>query len=88
MADDAGGGRGDIDASNWTALLARKATPQPILDKLDAEVVKILNMPDVRNASPAAAWRPFRRAQPRSTPHEREAAVYRVIIEKADVHVD
>jgi tripartite-type tricarboxylate transporter receptor subunit TctC len=26
-------GAGDINASNWTALLAPKATPQPILDK-------------------------------------------------------
>ena len=33
-------GAGDINASNWTALLAPKATPQPILDKLNAEVVE------------------------------------------------
>ncbi len=38
----------EIDASNWTALFAPKATPQPIIDKLNAEVVKILNMPDVK----------------------------------------
>ena len=38
----------DIDASNWTALFAPKGTPQPIIDKLNAEVVKILNMPDVK----------------------------------------
>ena len=29
-------------------LLAPKATPQPIIDKLNAKVVKILNMPDVK----------------------------------------
>jgi tripartite-type tricarboxylate transporter receptor subunit TctC len=38
----------EVDASNWTALFAPKATPQPIIDKLNAEVVKILNMPDVK----------------------------------------
>jgi tripartite-type tricarboxylate transporter receptor subunit TctC len=38
----------DVDASNWTALFAPKATPQPIIDKLNAEVVKILNEPDVK----------------------------------------
>jgi tripartite-type tricarboxylate transporter receptor subunit TctC len=38
----------DVDASNWTALFAPKGTPQPIIDKLNAEVVKILNMPDVK----------------------------------------
>jgi tripartite-type tricarboxylate transporter receptor subunit TctC len=38
----------DVDASNWTALFAPKGTPQPIIDKLNAEVVRILNMPDVK----------------------------------------
>jgi tripartite-type tricarboxylate transporter receptor subunit TctC len=38
----------DVDASNWTALYAPKGTPQAIVDKLNAEVVKILNLPDVR----------------------------------------
>src|SRR5262249_38337526 len=31
----------EVDASNWTALFAPKATPQPVIDKLNAEVVKI-----------------------------------------------
>jgi tripartite-type tricarboxylate transporter receptor subunit TctC len=38
----------DVSASTWTALLAPKGTPQPIIDKLNGEVVKILNMPDVK----------------------------------------
>jgi tripartite-type tricarboxylate transporter receptor subunit TctC len=38
----------DIDASNWTLLLAPKGTPKPVIDKLNAEVVKILAMPDVK----------------------------------------
>ena len=38
----------EVDASNWTALFAPKGTPQPIIDKLNAEVVKILAMPDVK----------------------------------------
>src|SRR3981189_3158210 len=38
----------EVDASNWTALFAPKGTPQPVIDKLNAEVVKILNMPDVK----------------------------------------
>ena len=38
----------EVDASNWTLLLAPKGTPQAIIDKLNAEVVKILNMPDVK----------------------------------------
>lgn len=38
----------DVDASNWTLLLAPKGTPKEVVDKLQAEVVKILNMPDVK----------------------------------------
>jgi tripartite-type tricarboxylate transporter receptor subunit TctC len=39
----------DVDTSNWTALLAPKGTPQPIVEKLHAEIVKILAMPDVKD---------------------------------------
>ncbi|MCX7314813.1 MAG: tripartite tricarboxylate transporter substrate binding protein [Alphaproteobacteria bacterium] len=38
----------DVDASNWTLLLAPKGTPKEIVDKLQAEVAKILAMPDVK----------------------------------------
>ncbi|MBV8110376.1 MAG: tripartite tricarboxylate transporter substrate binding protein, partial [Hyphomicrobiales bacterium] len=38
----------EVDASNWTALFAPKGTPQPVIDKLNAEVVKILTMPEVK----------------------------------------
>jgi tripartite-type tricarboxylate transporter receptor subunit TctC len=84
-----GEGGGDINASNWTAFLAPAATPQPILDKLNAEVVKILNMPDVKErfagggvlTIPPSAAELVARVK-------REAAVYRTIVEKANVHVD
>jgi tripartite-type tricarboxylate transporter receptor subunit TctC len=82
-------GGGAVNASNWTALLAPKGTPQPILDKLGIEVVKILNMPDVKERFTAGGV-----ATVPSSPAEldarikREAAVYRVIVEKANVHVD
>jgi tripartite-type tricarboxylate transporter receptor subunit TctC len=39
----------DVDASNWTALLAPKGTPKDIVDKLHAEIVKILAMSDVKD---------------------------------------
>ena len=38
----------EVDASNWTLLLAPKGTPKAIVDKLQAEVVKILAMPGVK----------------------------------------
>jgi tripartite-type tricarboxylate transporter receptor subunit TctC len=38
----------DVDASNWVGMFAPKGTPQPIVDKLNAEVAKILAMPDLK----------------------------------------
>jgi len=82
-------GAGDINASNWTLLLAPKATPQPVLDKLNAAVVKILNMPDVKErfAGGGVATMPSSAAEVEAR-IKREAAVYKVIVEKANVHVD
>jgi tripartite-type tricarboxylate transporter receptor subunit TctC len=82
-------GAGDISASNWTALLAPKGTPQPIIDKLHAKVVEILNLPDVKTRFAAGGVSTIP-----STPAElkakmkRELATYRLVIEKANVHVD
>ncbi|PWK31310.1 Bug family tripartite tricarboxylate transporter substrate binding protein [Cupriavidus plantarum] len=36
------------EATSWFALYATGGTPQPIVDRLNAEVVKILAMPDVK----------------------------------------
>ncbi len=82
-------GGGDVNASNWTALLAPKGTPQPILDKLNAEVVKILSLPDVKErfAGGGVATIPSSAGELDGR-IKREAAVYRVIVEKANVHVD
>jgi tripartite-type tricarboxylate transporter receptor subunit TctC len=38
----------DFDANNWYGLLAPAKAPRAIVQKLNAEVVKILDMPDVR----------------------------------------
>ena len=82
-------GAGDVNASNWTALLAPKAVPQPILDKLNAEVVRILNMPDVKDrfAAGGVVTIPSTAAE-LDARIKRELAVYRDIIQKADIHVD
>jgi tripartite-type tricarboxylate transporter receptor subunit TctC len=82
-------GAGDINASNWTALLAPKATPQPIIEKISAAVVEILKMPDVKERFAVGGVSTIP-----SSPAEldarikRELATYRTIIEKANVHVD
>jgi tripartite-type tricarboxylate transporter receptor subunit TctC len=38
----------EVDASQWTLLLAPKGTPKAIVEKINTELVKILNMPDVK----------------------------------------
>src|SRR6195256_720580 len=37
-----------FDANNWYGLVAPAGTPRAIIDQLNAEVTKILNMPDVK----------------------------------------
>jgi tripartite-type tricarboxylate transporter receptor subunit TctC len=82
-------GAGEINVSNWTALMAPKAAPQPIIQKLSAKVIEILNMADVKARFAAGGVSTIP-----STPTEldarikRELATYRVVIEKANVHVD
>jgi tripartite-type tricarboxylate transporter receptor subunit TctC len=82
-------GAGDVNASNWTALFAPKATPQPIVDKLNAELGKILNTPDVKDrfAAGSVVTIPSTAAE-LGARIKRELAAYRVIIEKANIHVD
>jgi tripartite-type tricarboxylate transporter receptor subunit TctC len=38
-----------FDANNWYGLLAPAKTPRPIVLKLNAEVVKVLQMPDIKH---------------------------------------
>ena len=38
-----------FDANNWYGLLAPANTPRPIVMRLNAEVTKVLMMPDVKN---------------------------------------
>ena len=37
-----------FDMSSWQAVYAPKGTPKPIIQRLNAEIVKILQMSDVR----------------------------------------
>jgi tripartite-type tricarboxylate transporter receptor subunit TctC len=79
----------EVDASNWTALFAPKGTPQPIIDKLNAEVVKILNMPDVKerfagggvDTIPSSAAELDARVK-------QDAERFKVIVQKANIRPD
>ena len=79
----------DVDASNWTALYAPKGTPQAIIDKLNAEVVKILNMQDVKDRFAGGGVETIP-----STPAELDARVkeaaarFKSIVDKANIKPD
>jgi tripartite-type tricarboxylate transporter receptor subunit TctC len=76
----------EVNASNWTAILAPKATPQPIIDKLNAEIVKILNMPDVKQRFAAGGVVTIpSTAAALDTRIKREFVGYRAIIAKANI---
>ncbi len=79
----------EVDASNWTALFAPKGTPPAVIDKLNAEVVKILNMPDIKerfagggvDTIPSSAAELAARVK-------QEGERFRVIIQKAEIRPD
>ena len=79
----------DVDASNWTALFAPKGTPQAIIDKLNAEVVKILNVPDVkaRFAGGGVETIPSSAAE-LDARVKQDTARFKVIVEKANIRPD
>ena len=79
----------DVNASNWTALFAPRGTPQAVIDKLNADVVRALNTPDVKDrfASGGAQVIP-------STPGElaarqkSELAIFRSVVAKSGMHIE
>jgi tripartite-type tricarboxylate transporter receptor subunit TctC len=50
-------GMANFGVNSWTGLAAPAATPQPIIDKLNSEVNKILALPDVQQRLQAMGGR-------------------------------
>jgi tripartite-type tricarboxylate transporter receptor subunit TctC len=79
----------DVDASNWTALFAPKATPKAIVDKLNAEVVKILNAPDVKERFAGGGVETVPSSAAELDARVKQAAArFRAIVEKANIRPD
>lgn len=76
----------EVNASNWTALMAPKGTPQPVLDKVHAEVVKVLAMADVKDrlAAGSATVIPTTPAE-LAARFAKEKAAFRIIVDKAKI---
>jgi tripartite-type tricarboxylate transporter receptor subunit TctC len=79
----------EVDASNWTALFAPKATPQPVIDKLNTEVVKILKMPDVKERFAGGGVDTIPSSAPELDARvKQEAERFRAIVQKANIRPD
>jgi tripartite-type tricarboxylate transporter receptor subunit TctC len=74
----------EVDTSNWTALFAPKGTPEAIVNKLNADVVKALQAPDVKERFAAGGVEVIP-----STPAElsarikSELAIFRTVVAKS-----
>jgi tripartite-type tricarboxylate transporter receptor subunit TctC len=82
-------GVADVDASTWTALFAPKGTPAPVIDKLNAEVVKILDLPDIKErfATGGVDTIPSSAAQ-LDARIKQDAAQFSTIVQKASMKPD
>lgn len=54
------------DFQLWFGVLAPAGTPRPIIEKLSAEIARILAMPDVKQQRPSRAWTPRTDHRPNS----------------------
>jgi tripartite-type tricarboxylate transporter receptor subunit TctC len=79
----------DVDASNWTALYAPKGTPPAIIDKLNAEVVRILELADVKERFAAGGVEVMpSSAAALAARVKSEGEHFRAIVEKANIRPD
>jgi tripartite-type tricarboxylate transporter receptor subunit TctC len=78
-----------FESDNWYAMFFPKGTPRPIVDRLNAEIRKALQTPEVKAFYPREALDPVA-----STPEElaallkREIPKYAKVIEFANVRID
>ncbi len=79
----------NFDIKSWTGILVPAGTPKPIVDKLSAEIAKILSMPDVRAKLEEQGQVPFIQnpAQFASLMNA-ERAKYAEIIRAANIKMD
>jgi len=79
----------DVDISNWTCLMAPAGTPPAIIDKIRTEVVRILDMPDIKDrfAAGGAVVIPTTAAE-LDARVKRDTTAFKSIVEKANIKVE
>jgi tripartite-type tricarboxylate transporter receptor subunit TctC len=79
----------EVDVSNWTCLMAPAGTPPAVIDRIHTEVVRILDMPDIKErfAAGGAVTIPTTAAE-LAARIKRETAAFKTVVDKANIHVE
>jgi len=79
----------DVDASIWTALFAPKATPEPIINKLNVEVARVLEFAETKARFAALGVETIASTAARLDARiKRDAAQFGRIVQKANIKPD
>ena len=78
-----------FDVTSWYALVAPARTPAPVVDRLHAEIVKVLGSADVREKIAALGAEPVGNTPAEFTAMQRaEAARWAKLAREANIHAD
>jgi tripartite-type tricarboxylate transporter receptor subunit TctC len=79
----------DFEATSWYALVAPAATPSPVIDRLHAETVRALALPEVRDKIAGLGAEPVGNTPAEFAAMQRsEAARWTRIAKEANIHAD